>query len=348
MNYFLKRFVLVTALALLCSAAFAQRLGETSTRSNIINDLPVFEQLMVNGIRHFRYDNQGRISVISTNRIDRLETGMNYELDEQFSYDNSGKIVSYRSIRPMGFGPTVNDRTFEYNGNGDIIHQKLVSSDLNDIPVDYNYDYDSKGNLTSITSKGNPMGDISVHFAYKYDDKGNATYAAGDNGMKMNTGDYYFGKKESIHIKAWKPEVSFQYPWEMKYRHTKSPGLGVYKIYTLGHNEKGNSIETELLENNTNMGPFYLDSEFDKSGKVIYQINFQSSLRYSYNQKDAPETIKPHGVKRYFVTDEKSGESVEWAEETEGNRYNYYFDYKYEYDSNGRIIKEIEYLVTAR
>lgn len=345
MNNYLKRTTLTVALVLFCTTAFAQQLGETSTRSNIVNDLPVFEQLMVNGIKEFKYDDQGRIIFTSMEIIDRLETGMSYELQEKVSYDGSGNIISYKHA---GFGAGITARSFEYNGNGDVIRQIIKSSDYGNAEIEYRYEYDKNGNLTSITSKGSPWGDKTVHFAYKYDEKGNATYAASDDGIKMGTGSYYFGNKEALKIKAWKPEINPPYLWNMKTMYFLNPTLGAYKISAVGHNDQGNYIETEMIEKFNNLGPFYLDSEFDKSGKVIYQINFQHSLRYSYNQKGVLETIKPNDVRRFYVTDEKTGEQIESAEEAKSNRYNYYLEYKHELDSSGRIVKEIEYMVTAK
>ena len=325
MKIIFKRTVIVAALVLLCSTAFAQQLGETTTRSNIVNDLPVFEQVTVTAIKKINYDTQGRI--INTTAVQSRDRQA--EIKEDFTYDNKGNIVVYKTVGPdaTGSGFFTNERSFKYNQNGDVTYQKIITSFSKDNSYngqkEYSYEYEKNGNLTSIriVQSGNSAAlnyypSANMLFAYKYDENGNAIYAVDNCGRKWTSGD-----KESIHIKAWKPSTNITYLFEDDFRLLWGTITGVTNIFTTCKDKDGNLLVGEMDERFDLHKAYRI---FDNEGKLIQLRGRYEAVKYFYNDKELLERL---------VIELGNGlDSIS-------------YEFKYEFDANGRIIKEIEYRI---
>ena len=344
MKRIFKQAVLAAVLIFLCTTAFAQKVGDSTTRLNEVNGTPKWEKCTVTSISEYEYDGQGRIISIKHEYselgsydvvYDRTDTGT-------FQYDSAGNIIScnlafWGQQFEMG-EPTFYDfnKTFTYNAKGDVASQNVnftltSGNEKYNGMREYKYDYDKNGNVTSIKAKINDKPEVTWPFAYKYNDKGEAEY--------VTSPDFGSFKLDNWHmeLKGWKPvtclhqEFFSAHFWPLTYRHP-----GIFTLNLTEYDQKGNKTG-ELISTDALGDPGFM-YKLDTYGRPAHYMKIEGLLWglgeaiktwENYNSWDANYE---YDAKGNISRNTQQG----WP---------YAYSYEYEYDSYGKVKKEIMYIV---
>ena len=345
MKNILKQAVIVAVLVLLCSTAFAQKVGDQTTRLNEVNGVPQWEKCTVATISDYEYDSNGRIVSIKHSYSERGSYDMVFDRTDSasFQYDSMGNITSC-NLAFWGQQFQIGDstyydfnKTFTYNSNGDVTTQKVsftltADNEKYQGSREYNYDYDKNGNVIAIKAKINDKPEVTWPFAYKYNDKGVAEYVTSPDFGSFKIDNW------QMELKGWKPVASihhttfFERFFPLTYR---TPG--VFTLTAVEHDQTGKKT-SEVIFSDTlgDPGNVY---KFDSAGKPVHAIRFEGLFG------ELGEAIKAweyYNSWEYNHEYDEKGNLIRSTKQGWGGSY----AYEYEYDANGRVKKEIQYIVS--
>lgn len=339
-----KQAVLATAFILLCSTAFAQKVGDETTRLSEVNGMPQWEKCTVDTISEYEYDSQGRIISIKHeySELGSYETVYGRTDTGTFQYDSAGNIISCNLAfwgQQFEIGESTFydfSKTFTYNDKGDVISQNVdftlaTGNEKYKGAREYKYEYDKNGNVSAIKAKINDKPEVTWPFAYKYNDKGEAEY--------VTSPDFGSFKLDNWHmeLKGWKPVPCLHYEnffanfWPLTYRNP-----GIFTLNMTEYNQTGNKTG-ELISTDAfgDPGSLYI---MDNSGRPVHYMEIKGLFG------DMGEAIKAWEYYNSWNANYEYDAKGNISRNTKQG-WPYAYSYEYEYDDAGRVKKEIKYFV---
>lgn len=263
---------------------------------------------------------------------------------EEYEYDaNGNKIATNYYI--------ISAQNYEYDANGNLVGENKGDT------YRYEYQYDDKDNLIKHTSYED--GRVYYERNYVYDDSNKLimeesyeTFSSG-NVYKAYEAYYEYNAEELLvketwtdyQMGIWTGETTYEYDNEGRrtLEHASSVYEGKRSESTIEYvyDTAGNGYSTNEIVS----GMIYRTIEYDQNGKVINEKNLaeETEIVYEYDEN--------HNVKKEITNEKDGSQSVsEYDNEYDANgnllstvMKRCYDTVKFEYDTNGKLIREISY-----